>query len=192
MNTTIDHNTAKKLRTMSPFDNRNLVDKFKGHSVEDIKTELKNTEVPLKIILSNNIKDFNLATAIRNANGFNISEVFLCGRASYDRRGTVGTHHYTTITHNPSIEDTITSLKNDGYRIVAAEYDENYTMQSINDYKWDRESVIVFGEEGMSIPHNVLDMCDDVVFIPMFGSVRSFNLGTANGIFLNSYRSQHS
>jgi tRNA G18 (ribose-2'-O)-methylase SpoU len=60
---------------------------------------------------------------------------------------------------------------------------------NINHYNWseDVHTVMVFGQEKNGIPHELLNLCDDVVYIPQYGSVRSLNVGTASGIAMHSY-----
>jgi tRNA G18 (ribose-2'-O)-methylase SpoU len=49
---------------------------------------------------------------------------------------------------------------------------------------------MIFGQEQIGIPKEVLDMCDDVVYIRQFGTVRSLNVGTASGIVMYDYCSK--
>jgi tRNA G18 (ribose-2'-O)-methylase SpoU len=51
------------------------------------------------VVCCNIGNDFNIATVIRNANAFLAQEVVIYGNKKYDRRGTVGTHHYTNFRH---------------------------------------------------------------------------------------------
>lgn len=189
-NNVVDFAQAKELRERDIFDDRNITERFKGLSDDEVKNTLAESSVPLVALLNNSIRDFNWGTVVRNANGFNISEIRFCGRKKYDRRGTVGAHHYSNVTYDPSLEDSIKELQSQGYKVVAAEYDERFPMTSLNEYQWNEKSVIVFGEEGVSLDTDILELVDDIVYIPMHGSVRSFNVGVASGIFFNSYSAQ--
>lgn len=186
----IDPAVGKEIRERDWTDTRNVVDKYKGVSTEDITRDLASSSCGLVALLNNSIRDFNWSTVVRNANGFNIKRVEFCGRRNYDKRGTVGAHHYMDIGHRDSILDAISYWRGRGYHIVAAEYVEERPMTSLYGYRWEKDSVIVFGEEGVTLPDEILNDVDDIVYIPMHGSVRSFNVGVASGIFMNSYRSQ--
>ena len=61
--------------------------------------------------------------------------------------------------------------------------------KDVNEYKFDPDThyVMIFGQEQIGVPENVLSMCDDVLYIPQYGSVRSINVGTASGIIMNNY-----
>jgi tRNA G18 (ribose-2'-O)-methylase SpoU len=47
--------------------------------------------------------------------------------------------------------------------------------------------VMIFGQEQIGIPTEVLEMCDHVLYIPQYGSVRSINVGSASAIAMNAY-----
>jgi tRNA G18 (ribose-2'-O)-methylase SpoU len=44
--------------------------------------------------------------------------------------------------------------------------------------------MFIFGEESKGLSDEILDLCEDYVYIPMIGSVRSLNVGTASGILM--------
>ena len=77
----------------------NVVDQFKNKSVEEIKDILRSTSHPFSVLMENWQGDFNIGTMIRNANAFNAKKVFYYGKRQYDRRGTVGTHHYVDLNY---------------------------------------------------------------------------------------------
>ena len=72
-------------------DTRNLVDKFKGMSNEDIVAELDKSRVPLYVAIENLAHDFNIGTVVRNANAFNMARVHIIGKRKYNRRGAMVT-----------------------------------------------------------------------------------------------------
>lgn len=181
---------AKNIREREVFDDRNIIDKYKGWDNQDISEDLAENSTKLVALLNNSIRDFNWGTVVRNGNGFGLSQVVFCGRTWRDRRGAVGAHHYTNVSWAASLIDTINYFKQQGYTVVAAENPDDREVISLYEYIWDEKSVIVFGEEGTTLPDEILDVMDDIVFIPMRGSVRSFNVGTASGIFFNSYNEQ--
>lgn len=188
-NDTFDAEKARSLRNTNPFDTRNVRDEFKGMDNADIISSLKKNN--LVAVLTNDIKDFNYGSVVRNANAFGVGKIVFSGSRRYDRRGTVGAHHYVDIDyiHNP--HDIIDTYREKGYTIIAAEYDERYTMSSLFDYTWDDRTAVIFGEEGKTIPDDILEKVDDIVMIPMWGTVRSINVGSASAVFFSHYASQH-
>lgn len=162
----------------------NVKDSFQGKTPEEIKSELDLNRSSLVFCFVNIHGDFNLASGVRNSNWFNNQKVVIAGRKKWDRRGAVGTHNYIDVDYNPSVQDVIEQYKKDGYRIVAAEYP---STQELPDYKWDRKSLVLFGEEQAGLSEEVLEIVDDIVSIPGSGSVRSLNVSTTSGIFAYDY-----
>ena len=61
--------------------------------------------------------------------------------------------------------------------------------KDVNVYDFDSSHhyVFVFGQEQIGVPGDVLNMCDDILYIPQYGSVRSINVGCASSIIMNNY-----
>lgn len=184
----IDYETAKELRETDSFDRRNVADRFKGWPDESIKKELTKTSSELHIIASNNIRDLNWGSVVRSVNSFNVEGITFVGRKQYDRRGAVGAHNYTNVYYDE--QDMVSVIRrfiHHGYYVIAAEYDEEFFMTSLDDYEWTDRPAIVLGEEGLSLSKEVLNAVHEVVYIPMYGSVRSLNLASAASIFMYDY-----
>jgi len=169
--------------------NANVIDKYKWDRVtkwttELIMEDLQKTAFPCAVLMENFAGDFNIGTVIRNANAFNAKEVFYLGNKHYDRRGTVGTHHYTNITHLHSVEQLV-ALK-ERYTLVGIENSVSGAVP-LGNFKWPNNPLLIIGEEGVGITPATLALCDYCVFIPQYGSVRSLNAGVASGIVLNDF-----
>ena len=171
---------------------RNVIDHYHYWDHEAIMADLDEKRNNFTVICCNIHNDFNISTTVRNSNAFLAKEVWIYGKKQYDRRGTVGTHVYTKFKHVKEIEDlaiNIKTMKDNGALIVGIDNVKNAI--SITDYSWsDNHVVMIFGQEQIGIPENVLDLCDDIVYIPQYGSVRSLNVGTASGIAMYDYCSK--
>ncbi len=86
------------------------------------------------------------------------------------------------------IKETIVTLKENGYRIYAAEVTEDSTP--LSSVKVVEKWVLLMGHEGSGISDEVLDLCDEVVTIEMMEGVKSFNVGVAASIMM--YQFKHS
>jgi tRNA G18 (ribose-2'-O)-methylase SpoU len=162
---------------------RNVADPLKEKSVEEIQQHLQATAHPFAVCFEHWIGDFNMATGIRNANAFNAKEVFYIGDKKWDRRAAVGVHNYTEVQWIPTVEDLV-KLK-EKYVIVGI--DNVPGSVSIRNYRWPHNTLMVFGEEGVGLTPEMQALCQDIVEIPMFGSVRSLNCGTASGIVMYDF-----
>lgn len=165
---------------------RNVRDCFKDKTNEEIKQKLRSTCFPFSCCFLQVHGDFNIGTGIRNANAFNCDSVYYLGIKKFDRRGTVGVQNYTDIKYLKDFQELV-DLKKE-YLFVAV--DNIGKPKSLELYNWggfSKKVLMIFGEEGVGISNEVLNICDEFVEIPMFGSVRSLNVGTASGIVMNDF-----
>jgi tRNA G18 (ribose-2'-O)-methylase SpoU len=166
---------------------RNVVDKYKDQSEEDIRIDLKRTAFPFAILCENFINDFNIATTFRNANAFNCSHIYYIGNKKLDRRGMIGVHNYSEITWLPTVDDLLLLQKD--YTFVGA--DNIPGSVPLSTYQWPHNPLIIFGSEEVGLTPYTQSLCKELVFIEQFGSVRSLNVATASGIFMNDFVSKY-
>jgi tRNA G18 (ribose-2'-O)-methylase SpoU len=171
-------------------ENRNIIDHYWYWKTEDIKADLDTKRHNFSILCSNLYNDFNIATVIRNSNAFLAKEVIIYGSKRYDRRGTVGTHNYTNFKYFSDIE--YESLKDHLKDSFVVGMDNIGEAVSIQEFKWpsNRHVVIALGQEQVGLPAEIIELCNKVVYIPQYGSVRSLNVGTASGIAMYDYCSK--
>lgn len=165
---------------------RNVIDEFKSKTEEEIKRKLQESSFPFAVLFENWVNDFNLASGFRNANAFNVREAFYIGSKKFDKRGTQGCHNYMDIKFLPSIDDILHLKKK--YKFVAI--DNMPGAIPLNKYRWDPNTLMVFGSEGVGLTPQMQSLCEDMVYIPQFGSVRSLNCATASGIVMNDFVSK--
>jgi len=170
---------------MESSDSRNVNERYKWWDVEAIVEELDKTRSPLVFGFINVNGDFNKATGIRSLNFFNGREVWIIGRKKWDPRGAVGAHHYLKVNHTENFYTLCYDLRNEGYRIVAIEQDDRAVP--MHTYDWPDKTFALFGEEGDGLSKEVLDLADDIVYVPGGGSVRSLNVGVTSGLVSYDY-----
>lgn len=162
---------------------RNVEDRFKDKQDDEIRETLAKTAFPYAVCFENLINDFNIASAIRNANAFNAREVFYIGDKKFDRRAACGVHNYTDIYWLSTIDDLL-SLK-DKYTFVG--FDNVPGSVPLQEHVWEKDTMLVFGSEGVGLTPAMQALCSKLVYIPQFGSVRSLNVATASGIVMNDF-----
>jgi tRNA G18 (ribose-2'-O)-methylase SpoU len=161
----------------------NVNDSFKGKTEEHIREVLQASASPFAVCFEHWIGDFNMGSGIRNANGFNAREVFYLGDKKWDKRSAVGVYNYTPVQWLPTLED-FKKLK-ERYHIIGI--DNVPGSVSMTDFQWEPETLLVFGEEGAGLTPGIQELCEEILYIPMFGSVRSFNCGVASGITMYDF-----
>ncbi len=170
------------------FWKRNVVDKYKSMTVKNIREDLKKTANPLAICMEHWNGDFNISTLIRNANAFNVEKVYYLGKKKIDKRGCVGTHHYTDICHLGEDVCELISLK-DKYTFIAIDNNIPDTHK-LHEFDWnmlEKPPLMLFGEEGSGLTHETLKLADYRIEIEQYGSVRSLNVGTSSGLLMYDF-----
>ena len=167
---------------------RNVIDRYKNWPTESIRRDLQRTANPFAVCMEHWQGDFNISTLIRNANAFNAKKVYYLGKKKYDRRGTVGTHHYVDLTYLGISHSSLVELKNE-YTFVAIDNNTPDTIELPN-FDWislKKPPMMIFGEEGVGLTPEMSNLADYTVEIPQYGSVRSLNVGTSSGIIMYDY-----
>lgn len=172
----------------------NVIDSLKNYSIPDIKNYCHSKSIMASVAMVNINGDFNLSTMIRNANFFGFRSVHYVGKKKWDKRGSVGTHHYTPIYHHK--DEAYFLLQCSGRTIIAVENNiPEYSDKTVNlfDYKFDpnvhmSQPMFIFGEENKGLSNLILDRANIILTIPNYGSVRSLNVGTTSGIVMGVYR----
>ena len=151
---------------------RNVIDKYKNWPTESIKEDLKRNAHPFAVCMEHWKGDFNISTLIRNANAFNAEKVFYLGKRRFDRRGTVGTHHYVDLVFIDGIVRKLVDLK-DKYTFIGIDNNISNT-EKLHEFCWnklEKPPLVFFGEEGVGLTQKVLDLCDYRIEIEQYGSV---------------------
>ena len=164
---------------------RNVVNRYKNWPTESIKRDLQRTANPFAVCMEHWQGDFNISTLIRNANAFNAEKVFYLGKKRFDRRGTVGSHHYVDLVFLDGGLSQLVELKKQ-YTFVAIDNNVPNTHK-LGNFNWselEKPPLLIFGEEGVGLTEEALNLADYTVEIPQFGSVRSLNVGTSSGIVM--------
>lgn len=173
---------------MAEADNRNILDKYKWWEHTNIVENMDTTRSPFITVCMNIDGDFNLSSLLRSTSWFNGTAVWIVGKKKWDRRGAVGTHHYTPVKHYPTIEEAVQELKTMGYTVLAAEITP--TATPLNEYVFPDKTAVIYGEEGLGLTEETLALVDEVVLVPARGAVRSLNVANTGSIFLWEYHRQ--
>jgi len=172
---------------------RAVVDYMKYWNEEAIKSYLDTNHNNFSVVLHNELKDLNLGSVIRSANAFMAHKIIMLYRRKYDRRSAVGAYKYMRFEYAKDIQElkiVLEGLSNNiGLPIHLVGVDNLDGAKNINDfqYKKDHHTVFVFGHEGCGLYQDVIDILDDLIYIPQYGSVRSLNVAVAAGITMNNF-----
>lgn len=144
------------------------------------------------LILHNIRSTHNVGSMFRTADAFGVSKVYLTGYtpAPIDRFGRIqkdiaktalGAQEYITWEHQ-DIKKTVTTLKKNGFEIVAVEQDERSV--SLEEYIAPKRLAFIFGNEVRGVSKQLRDVSDSIIEIPMHGKKESLNVSVTAGIVL--------
>ena len=163
-------------------DTRNVVDRFKGMSEEDIITILDSEGVDLEVAIENTLRDFNMGTIVRTANAFGVRHLHVIGRRQWNKRGAMKTDAYMHIHYHSTVEGFEDAMRQKDYSLIAV--DNVKGSKPLHKERLPSKSVLIFGQEGPGLSQELLDISDQIVAIEQLGSTRSLNVGTAAGIVM--------
>lgn len=145
----------------------------------------------LELILHNIRSNHNVGSIFRTADGAGVSKVYLSGYtpAPLDQfkrvnseiaKTALGAEQSVEWEKREDITNLITELKKAGYQIWALEQNE----KSINykDAKISGKTALIVGNEVSGVEPEVLNLCDQIVEIPMCGAKESLNVAVATGV----------
>ena len=166
-------------------DTRNVIDKYKGLSVVEIKDDLDRSRHDFHVAIENFQHDFNIGTIARNANAFNAAGIHIIGRQHWNRRGAMKTEAYMNIFHHETVMEFIDWAKQNNLKLIAI--DNQKGSKKLNEVELEKGSILVFGNESDGLSKEMVKACKEMVAIEQFGSTRSVNVGVASGILMYEF-----
>lgn len=179
--------TGEGLTTQN--DTRNVIDKYKGLTVAEIKDDLDRSRHDFHVAIENFQHDFNIGTIARNANAFNAAGIHIIGRRHWNRRGAMKTEAYMNIFHHETVAEFIGWAKRNNIKLIAV--DNQKGSKKLNEIELEKGSILVFGNESDGLSKEMVEACKEMVAIEQFGSTRSVNVGVASGILMYEFVRQN-
>jgi tRNA (guanosine-2'-O-)-methyltransferase len=155
-----------------------------------LKRIVTNRTLHVCIVLEDIFQAQNASAVLRSAECFGIQNVHIIeNKYQYELNPdvVVGSNKWINIqTHNSTHHNTadcISSLRKDGYRIIGTSpHSGSIPLANLN---IDQRMALVFGNEKEGMSEVAMNLCDDLVYIPMYGFTESFNLSVSAAICMN-------
>lgn len=159
-----------------------LVYNFEEHSLEKIEDNI--------IVLDKVSDPGNLGTIIRTVDAAGFKDIILTiGSVDcYNEktiRSTMGSIFNVRITYLDE-ERMVKFLKEKNYKLIATALDK--TSIPYTEINLSNKNAIIFGNEGNGIGKNLLNIADEKVIIPIYGTAESLNVAMACGIITYKVR----
>ena len=163
-----------------------LNDELDRLSIEEFKRVDK---IPIMVVLDHVRSLNNIGSLFRTADAFRLEGLFLCGITATPPHREI---HKTALGATESVHweyrkettDAIAELKEKGYRIWSVEQTEGAVMLDQVQLVAGQKYALVFGHEIRGVEQRVVDMSDQCIEIPQFGTKHSLNISVAAGIVI--------
>jgi 23S rRNA (guanosine2251-2'-O)-methyltransferase len=161
--------------------------KIFNYSENDLNNILSNTKEPPLLLILDGVQDpHNLGACLRSANAAGVDIVItpknnVTGITSVVRKVASGAAETTPFIQVTNLARTLTSLKNQGIWVYGA---DSSAKKNIYNNDWCGPVALVLGGEGKGLRRLTREYCDELVSIPMFGTIASLNVSVATGICL--------
>jgi 23S rRNA (guanosine2251-2'-O)-methyltransferase len=144
--------------------------------------------VEFAVLLDNIRSAWNVGSIFRSADGFGFAHAYLCGITPTPdikavTKTSLGAEDSVSWSYHKDAVKLIKGLKKEGWKIWALEETEN--AKSISEtrmIKANERVVLIAGSEVTGVDPELLDLADQVFYIPMRGEKNSFNVAMAFSI----------
>ena len=153
-------------------------------TIDEFKKKNKNEII---VVLDNVRSAYNVGSIFRTSDAFIIKKIFLCGITSTPpsneiRKSALGSTKSVDWEYFKETEKAIKTLKKEGYYIVGVEQVKNATL--LQNFNYEKPIAIIFGHEVHGIDQKIINMCDEVIEIPQFGTKHSLNISVSAGLVI--------
>jgi TrmH RNA methyltransferase len=162
-----------------------LVKKKPSRTLAQYLNTKKNSSILLA--LENVSNPHNIGAIIRSAAHFGVDGIILTEGKSSDTASAIRTSEggaeYVEVFEEKNFHKTLDLLAKNKYQIVTT---SSHAKNSLYDLKWDKNIVIVFGEEAQGITKEIQGL-GTTIKIPGTDYVESLNVSVATAIILSDY-----
>jgi len=152
-----------------------------------------NTHVRPKIsVIAHNIRSlWNVGAFFRTCDCFRVEKLYVTGYTAFPPRREIsktalGAEGWIPWEHADDPKLILQKLKKAKYRIVGLELTEDAV--ELRSYVPPEKICLIVGHEVLGVSKELLNLCDDVVQIPLLGKKESLNVSIAMGIALYGLR----
>jgi tRNA G18 (ribose-2'-O)-methylase SpoU len=139
------------------------------------------------VLLDNIRSTWNVGSIFRTADGLGADKLYLCGITPTPanesvRKTSLGAEETLAWEYFRDAHKLAMDLKMEGYRLIGLEQDVRSDSLEKRPLIGSHLPVLVLGNEVTGVDPDLLDLCDQIIQIPMFGQKNSFNVEVAFGI----------
>lgn len=155
-------------------------------SIEEFNNSAKH---PIIVVLDNIRSLHNIGSVFRTADAFLLESIYLCGICATPphneiHKSALGAEDSVPWEYFAQTTTAVQKLLEQQYRIIAIEQTEKSISLEKYTIEPNQKYALVFGNEVKGIQQEVINMCNQSIEIPQFGTKHSFNISVSAGIVL--------
>ena len=155
-------------------------------AVDEYKESKK---IPVKAVLDNIRSQNNIGSVFRTADAFRLERLILCGITATPphreiHKTALGATESVSWEYRESTIEAILDLKGSGYQILSVEQVEGAVNLDQLKLFSNQKYALVFGHEIRGVEQKVVDLSDQYIEIPQYGTKHSLNISVAAGIVI--------
>lgn len=144
---------------------------------------------PIYIICDNVIDTYNIGSIFRLADAVAAEKVYLCGVSETPpntriKKASINTTEWVEWEYFAKTEDAIKSLRSEVPKIKIVAVEQNLVSVPFQQAEYSLPIALMAGNETTGMHQEILDLCDQIVEIPMWGVNKSLNVMVSLGIVL--------
>jgi len=145
-------------------------------------------KTPITIVLDNVRSALNVGSVFRTSDAFLIENIILCGITATPpnkeiRKAALGSTNSVNWKYVKNTTDALQKLIKEGYYIVGVEQANKSTL--LNEFELPKKPIaIILGNEVNGVDQHAIDLCNEVIEIPQFGTKHSLNIAVTAGVVI--------
>ena len=155
----------------------------------DLKEFKEKNKTPIIIVLDNIRSAYNVGSIFRTSDAFLLSGIHLCGITPKPphkeiRKTALGANESVDWKYFKNTSESIKDLKSKNYTIISIEQVKK--GETLNNFttKKEKKYALIFGNEIKGVSQEIVDLSDECIEIPQYGTKHSLNVGISVGIIV--------
>lgn len=192
----IDYVDRKKMDTLAKGGKHQgivcVVDDYKTVTLQEMLKQIPQGKLPLIVVLDQLEDPHNLGAILRTCDAVSADGVIIKKNNAVGLNATVakvstGAIETVPVAEVANLSQALDELKQQGFWVYGTDAVNSKDYRS---YDYSTPVVLVIGSEGKGISRLVKEHCDQMISLPMIGSVTSLNASVACGILLYQIHAQ--
>ena len=171
-----------------------LLKSMKKKSIEELNRPdnetYKQTEKLSFVVILDSVRSLNnIGSVFRTSDAFLVERILLCGITATPpspeiHKTALGAEDSVKWEYYQTTQQALTLLKEQGYTLFAIEQVENSVMLQDVELDKHKKYAVILGNEVKGVQQEVVDMCDNCIELPQFGTKHSLNVSVTAGIVI--------